>query len=509
MPVVYAFGTMPPMVEPRIIPRAEHPISRRDIDPDALKVLYRLRQYDHVAYLVGGSVRDLLLGRRPKDFDIGTSAHPYQVKKLFRNCWIIGRRFRLAHVKFGTKVIEVATFRRQVAAGRRDRAGRRPGARSDHARRRASDPSRQHLRHAGRGRVPPRLHDQRAVLRHRDVLDHRLRRRARGSARRHRAVDRRSGGAVPRRPGADAPRRRARGAARLHDRPPCSTRSARIATRSRRARAPRLLEEYYKILRAGSAEKTFRGAGRGRVCSSRSPPSCIAAPTSRSGDRSRRSTPTAARFESTPDTLTNAILLGSLLVPLGIPLGADAVKDRAAADGDAPDPAASRRGATRRCRGSASCRSRGATSSVCGRSCRLQRRLRDRQRQPAGAARAGAPQHLPRGADLARDSRRCAGAGRALEGARGAETAGRSRGGRAAPCRVERRRRRRRRADAERRAAGGVAAGAGVNRTPASYAATSSIVLYGFASRSEINSLMTGHAGSISLARKLNFGLRG
>src|SRR4051812_2217067 len=105
------------MVEPRIVPRQEHPISRRDIDPDALKVLYRLRQADHVVYLVGGSVRDLLLGRRPKDFDIGTSAHPSQVKKLFRNCWIIGRRFRLAHVKFGSKVIEVATFRRMVAAG--------------------------------------------------------------------------------------------------------------------------------------------------------------------------------------------------------------------------------------------------------------------------------------------------------------------------------------------------------------------------------------------------------
>src|SRR6267142_1781853 len=105
------------MVEPRIILRDAHPISRRDIDPDALKVLYRLREGHHTAYLVGGSVRDLLLGRRPKDFDIGTSAHPYQVKKLFRNCWIIGRRFRLAHVKFGQKVIEVATFRRQVAAG--------------------------------------------------------------------------------------------------------------------------------------------------------------------------------------------------------------------------------------------------------------------------------------------------------------------------------------------------------------------------------------------------------
>src|ERR1700730_8739464 len=105
------------MVEPRIVPRAEHPLSRKDIDPDALKVLYRLRHFEHAAYLVGGSVRDLLLGRRPKDFDIGTSAHPYQVKKLFRNCWIIGRRFRLAHVKFGTKVIEVATFRRQVEPG--------------------------------------------------------------------------------------------------------------------------------------------------------------------------------------------------------------------------------------------------------------------------------------------------------------------------------------------------------------------------------------------------------
>src|SRR6478736_939554 len=102
------------MVEPTVVPRSEHSISRRDIDPDALKVLYRLHEHNYTAYLVGGSVRDLLLGRRPKDFDIGTSAHPHQVKKLFRNCWIIGRRFRLAHVKFGPKTIEVATFRRQV-----------------------------------------------------------------------------------------------------------------------------------------------------------------------------------------------------------------------------------------------------------------------------------------------------------------------------------------------------------------------------------------------------------
>ncbi|HTI38037.1 MAG TPA: polynucleotide adenylyltransferase PcnB [Vicinamibacterales bacterium] len=104
------------MVDPIVVPRAEHAVSRRDIDPDALKVLYRLHEHNFTAYLVGGSVRDLLLGRHPKDFDIGTSAHPHQVKKLFRNCWIIGRRFRLAHVKFGPKTIEVATFRRQVDA---------------------------------------------------------------------------------------------------------------------------------------------------------------------------------------------------------------------------------------------------------------------------------------------------------------------------------------------------------------------------------------------------------
>jgi tRNA nucleotidyltransferase/poly(A) polymerase len=100
----------------KVIPRAEHILSRRDIDPDALRVLTRLHESEYSAYLVGGSVRDLLLSRRPKDFDIGTDAHPYEIKKLFRNCWIIGRRFRLAHVKFGLKTIEVATFRKHVPA---------------------------------------------------------------------------------------------------------------------------------------------------------------------------------------------------------------------------------------------------------------------------------------------------------------------------------------------------------------------------------------------------------
>lgn len=99
---------------PRIRPRNEHPISRRRIDPDALKVLYRLKNAGYKAYLVGGSVRDLLLGRTPKDFDIGTDAHPQAVRRLFRNCRLIGRRFRLAHILFPEgKVVEVATFRRR------------------------------------------------------------------------------------------------------------------------------------------------------------------------------------------------------------------------------------------------------------------------------------------------------------------------------------------------------------------------------------------------------------
>jgi poly(A) polymerase len=100
---------------PRILPRPQHTVSRKDIDPDALKVLYRLKNHGFLAYLVGGGVRDLLLGRKPKDFDIGTSAHPQQIKKLFRNCFIVGRRFRLCHVRFGRKIVEVSTFRKRSA----------------------------------------------------------------------------------------------------------------------------------------------------------------------------------------------------------------------------------------------------------------------------------------------------------------------------------------------------------------------------------------------------------
>lgn len=100
--------------QPYILPRNQHNISRKQIDPDCLKVLYRLHRHGHKAYLVGGSVRDLLLGGTPKDFDVGTDATPNQIKRLFRNCFLVGRRFRLAHIRFaGGNLVEVATFRRE------------------------------------------------------------------------------------------------------------------------------------------------------------------------------------------------------------------------------------------------------------------------------------------------------------------------------------------------------------------------------------------------------------
>lgn len=94
-----------------VIPREQHAISRKDISENALKVMYRLNKAGYEAWLVGGGVRDLLLGKKPKDFDVTTNATPDQVRKLFRNCRLVGRRFRLAHVMFGPEIIEVATFR--------------------------------------------------------------------------------------------------------------------------------------------------------------------------------------------------------------------------------------------------------------------------------------------------------------------------------------------------------------------------------------------------------------
>jgi poly(A) polymerase len=100
-----------------VVDRSEHPISRRRIPENVLKVLYRLHRSGYRAYLCGGSVRDLLMDRQPKDFDVATDAHPTEVRRLFRNSRIIGRRFRLVHIIFQDQVVEVATFRREPERG--------------------------------------------------------------------------------------------------------------------------------------------------------------------------------------------------------------------------------------------------------------------------------------------------------------------------------------------------------------------------------------------------------
>ncbi|MGH8462218.1 MAG: polynucleotide adenylyltransferase PcnB [Stenotrophobium sp.] len=113
------------MTEPRRIPRAEHSISRSQISHGALKVLYTLKDAGYEAYLVGGGVRDLLAGLTPKDFDIATSAHPEQVKALFRSCRLIGRRFVICHVRSGSEILEVTTFRGPITdSHERDETGR-------------------------------------------------------------------------------------------------------------------------------------------------------------------------------------------------------------------------------------------------------------------------------------------------------------------------------------------------------------------------------------------------
>jgi poly(A) polymerase len=307
------------MVQPRIVPREEHSLSRKDIDPDALKVLYRLRQFDYLAYLVGGSVRDLLLGRRPKDFDIGTSAHPYQVKKLFRNCWIIGRRFRLAHVKFGQKVIEVATFRRQVEPGEEVVQDGVP----------APDPTTpegEHLIH----------HDNTFGTPEEDAFRRDFTVNALFYDIATFSVIDFVGGLADLRAG--IVRSIGDPDVRLREDPVRMLRAIALAARLdftieptlveaiRRHRheiakssLPRLLEEYYKILRAGSAEKAFRGLAEVGLLEPISTELHHGATDALW--RSLAALDTYRRqFEATPESLANPILLGSLLVPLGISL---------------------------------------------------------------------------------------------------------------------------------------------------------------------------------------------
>jgi poly(A) polymerase len=313
------------MSEPVVLAREAHSISRKQIDPDALKVLYRLHHSNYIAYLVGGSVRDLLLGRTPKDFDIGTSAHPYQVKKLFRNCWIIGRRFRLAHVRFGSKTIEVATFRRPLGA---EEAAEVVEAQPDAA--------------ALQGPVPDDDADAHDRLVHRDntfgtpeedafrrdftinalfydigtfsIIDY-----TGGLADLRDGLIRCIGD--PRERFREDPVRMLRAvamAARLDFRidPPID--EAIVDTRGELARsAPaRLIEELYKLLRSGASERAFQMlAERGLLEPLAEQLQANATPrlwqSLAALDSYRR------KFESNPDTLTNPILMGTLIVPLG------------------------------------------------------------------------------------------------------------------------------------------------------------------------------------------------
>ena len=310
------------MSEPVIIARDAHSISRKQIDPDALKVLYRLQQSDYIAYLVGGSVRDLLLGRRPKDFDIGTSAHPYQIKKLFRNCWINGRRFRLAHVRFGTKTIEVATFRRPVTQDelaaadepQPETAMRAEGDESDrlvHRDNTFGTPEEDAFR---RDFTINALFYDIATF---SIIDFT------GGLNDLRAGLVRCIGDPAERFQEDPVRmlRAVAMAARLGFRIDAPIDAAIASTRAEIARsAPaRLIEEFYKLLRSGASEQAFRMMADRRLLEP------IAHELQRHADgRLWRSLAALdayrRRFEDTPDTLTNPILLGSLLIPLGYSL---------------------------------------------------------------------------------------------------------------------------------------------------------------------------------------------
>ncbi|MDD3762048.1 MAG: polynucleotide adenylyltransferase PcnB [Nevskiales bacterium] len=112
-------------IEPRRIPRAEHPVSRSQFTQATLRTLYGLKDAGYEAYVVGGGVRDLLVGETPKDFDIATNAHPEEVKRVFRSCRLVGRRFLIAHVRWGGEIVEVTTFRGAITdSHERDETGR-------------------------------------------------------------------------------------------------------------------------------------------------------------------------------------------------------------------------------------------------------------------------------------------------------------------------------------------------------------------------------------------------
>jgi len=295
---------------PAVIPRADHPISRSRLDPDALKVLCRLHQHNRLAYLVGGSVRDLLLGRQPKDFDISTSAHPYEIKRLFRNCWIIGRRFRLAHVKFGPKTIEVATFRRKVPPA----AEHAPGVTE-------LAPNVRVMRHDNSFGTPEEDAFRRDFTLNAlfyDIATFSLIDYTGGLADLRAGVIRCIGDPDER--FAEDPVRMLRAVAlqaRLDFRidPPVLDAIERKRLEMARSAPPRLIEEFYKILRTGVSARTFRGLREIGLLEGVAPELQFRA--SEGLWQSLAELDAYRRQSSVPDALTNPILLGSLIVPLG------------------------------------------------------------------------------------------------------------------------------------------------------------------------------------------------
>jgi poly(A) polymerase len=310
------------MGQPVIVPRAEHAVSRKEIDPDALRVLYRLHQNNYLAYLVGGSVRDLLLGRRPKDFDVGTSAHPYQVKRLFRNCWIIGRRFRLAHIRFGTKTIEVATFRRQLSAEELAALDAQPpdhGIPVDHHQEGRPDRMLHRDNTFGTAEEDAFRRDFTVNALFYDISSFSIIDYTGGLRDLEARVIRCIGD--PEERFQEDPVRMLRAvamAARLDFSidPPIDAAIARHRGEIARTAPARLIEEFYKLLRAGAAQQAFRMLAERRLLEP------IAHQLQKgAGEGMWRSLSALDayrhRFQETPDTLTNAVLLGSLIVPLG------------------------------------------------------------------------------------------------------------------------------------------------------------------------------------------------
>ena len=308
---------------PLVVPRESHTLSRKDVDPDALKVLYRLKDAGYLAYIVGGGVRDLLLGRRPKDFDIGTDAHPYQIKKLFRNCFIIGRRFRLAHIRFGTKVIEVATFRRHVSAEEVAEAEAAAVAAEGQPHHGNHD----HLIHRdntfGTAEEDAFRRDFTLNALFYDIATFAIIDYVGGLDDLRARVIRCIG-----EPGVrfrEDPVRMQRAisfAARLDFTidPPVVDAIARHRGEIAKAAPARLAEEYYKILRSGSAERTFRALHRVGLLQ---PISGVLH--AKAGDELwaslARLDAWRAQCPAAPSALTNSLLLGSLIAPLGFSSG--------------------------------------------------------------------------------------------------------------------------------------------------------------------------------------------